>query len=203
MAGTLAYTPGLQPKPVHFDSQHGFHDGYLLGPPGVYAGVPAINAFADAGTSELGWISIAKGWSHGVLPDPGKGHLDQVGSAFGGAADTNNQLQTISGSYLHATGGGEDLTSPEYWAELQRRLDGESGQMQTWITSKFQGTIDRTLDINSDTNHLMARPEAPTAAQIADEVMKRLGAASDGSATKQDVVDAVTAVINGTWLTAK
>jgi hypothetical protein len=108
---------GLQPSQAHFESQRGFRDGYGLGPAGVYGSTVVINALADAGTSQFGWITLAKSWNHGVLTDPGKGHLDQVGQVFSGSADTNNQLQPISGSYRHAIG---DVVTPE---QMQTLID--------------------------------------------------------------------------------
>jgi hypothetical protein len=105
--GSCDMDVGLQPTHTQLESQRGFRDGYQpLGPAGVYGSTVMINAVADAGTSRFGWITLAKSWNHGVLTDPGYGHLDQVGQAFNGSADTNNQLQALSGSYLQATQGG-------------------------------------------------------------------------------------------------
>lgn len=166
--------PGLQPAQVHFDSQHGFKDGYELGPAGVYGGVPAINAFYDAGTSRFGWISLAKSWSHGVLPDPGKGHLDQVGQAFNGAADTNNQLLEISGSYRHATG---DDVSKQDVIDGVREVFRISASMNLAPGTLDNDNVFKTLVVASQaqfnsTNKILGalgQIKADTGAQLDDE----------------------------------
>jgi len=197
---------GLQPTHTQLESQRGFRDGYKLGPAGVYGSTVMINSVADATTSKFGWITLAKSWNHGVLTTPGNGHLDQVGSAFSGSADTNNQLQPVSGSYLHALGG-VDMLADERAAlfNIQDKLNNvvlDSAHTQSLVQIRAQvDAVGRSVDtVEPSLVALKNQVSAlPSAGDVADAVLAAQGSAGPAGLTRQDLID----VLNSTGLSVK
>jgi hypothetical protein len=194
---------GLQPTHTQLESQRGFRDGYKLGPAGVYGPTVMINAAADATTSKFGWITLAKFWNHGVLADPGKGHLDQVGSAFSGSADTNNQLIAPSGSYLHALGG-DDVSKQDVIDGLHEVFNIKDKMLvvpgQLSNDGVWRALVTASQGQYNSTNHILAALSAlPSAGDVADAVIAAQGSAGPAGLTRQDLID----VLNSTGLSVK
>ena len=178
---------GWQMTTTQLESQRGFRDGYQIGPAGIYGSTVAINNTHRAGTSLLGWITLAKSWNHNVPALAGAAHLDQVGSAFMGSADTNNVLLTPHATYLQALGGDVALDAAD----------------KAWITTAIHDQsvlgLREQFAPNAEVSNrvkVLVRDNVPSAETIADAVIAAQGSAGPAVLTRQDLID----VLNTTGL---